>query len=95
MTLRIDQAALASMVYNSGIVQRTAREMRDEARVNAEVISSKTDAIDIETGADSLGFYTDLGYRRRHPGFFLWWWEVGTRNHKASPHLRPTVRRRF
>lgn len=95
MTLRIDQAALVGMVARSGIVARVAREMRQEARVNAESLSSKTAAIDVEDGADALGIYSDLGYRKDHPGFHLWWNEVGTLHLPATPHLRPTMRRRF
>jgi hypothetical protein len=95
VNLRLDHAALASMVAQSGIVQRVAREMRDEARLNAAPITSKTDAIAVEGGIDAISVYADVGYLRRHPGFFLWWHEVGTRRHPPTPHLRPTVRPRL
>lgn len=94
MTVRIDQAALASLVGRSDLIHRVAREMRDEARETAREITSKTNAIEVEGGTDALGVYADVGYLRHHPGFFLWWHEVGTRNHPPTPHLRPTMRRR-
>jgi transcriptional regulator GlxA family with amidase domain len=95
----LDLVALNRFVNTSAasaaIFQRVANDIRDEARVNAEPITSKTEAIESEMGTDALGIYADVGYRKRHPGFFLWWWEVGTRRHAARPHLRPTLRRRF
>lgn len=97
MSLRIDQAALDGIVRRSGVVRRVAREMRDEARDAASGIAgrSETHAIAVEDGVDAEGPYSDLGYRKDHPGFFLWWWEVGTKNHPPTPHLRPTMRPRL
>lgn len=69
-----------------------ARRVRDGARVNARAISNKTAAITTESGVDSLGPYADVGYAKSHPGFYLWWWEVGTRNHAPVPHLRPALK---
>lgn len=74
------------------VLQSFARRVRDEARTNARAISNKTAAIATEDGTDSLGPYADVGYTKSHPGFFLWWWEVGTRNHPPIPHLRPALR---
>jgi hypothetical protein len=73
--------------------KRTADSVRDDARKGARRISpSKADAIVSNVGVDSEGIYADVGYARHHPGFFLWWWEVGTRRHGAVPHLRPAIR---
>jgi hypothetical protein len=95
MTLRINQAALNGLVARSGITAQYGRQVRDEARVNASAISpSKAMAIDTENGLDAVGPYTDVGYRKDHGGFVLWWHEVGTRHLPARPHLRPAVRRR-
>jgi hypothetical protein len=95
VTVQISHSALSGLVSRSRIVQRVAREMRDEARVPASEITSKTGAIEVESGADEQGVYADLGYLRNHPGFFLWWHEVGTQRHPPTPHLRPTVRPRL
>lgn len=68
------------------------RQVRDEARGNARSISQKTDAIVSQVGSDTYGIYADIGYSRHHPGFFLWWYEVGTVRHGPRPHLRPALR---
>lgn len=96
MSFRLDHAALRRIVDHSpesrALFGKVARDIRDRARVNAESVSSKTDAIATELGVDDVGIYADIGYKRNHPGFFLWWHEVGTRNHPPTPHLRPAVR---
>ena len=69
-------------------------DVRDRARANAQVITSKTDAIVSKPGLDAEGVYTDVGYNKHHPGFFLWWHEVGTVRDAPRPHLRPALRPR-
>ncbi|MDT8915759.1 hypothetical protein [Amycolatopsis sp. PS_44_ISF1] len=72
-------------------------EIRDRARANARsAVPSSTDgdaitAIVSVPGEDDEGVYVDVGYAKHHPGFYLWWWEVGTQNHAARPHLRPAL----
>lgn len=97
--VEIDRAALARYI-NTGadsvvFMRRLGNEVRDEARRNAGAISDKTDAIVSEMGADAGGIFTDVGYAKHHPGFFLWWWEVGTQYHAPRPHLRPALRPRL
>lgn len=75
-------------------------DIRDEARDGAKAVTTgvtasgdpKVNAIVSQVGSDSDGIYVDVGYARHHPGFFLWWWEVGTVHHAAVPHLRPALR---
>ncbi|MBP2323354.1 hypothetical protein JOF56_003739 [Kibdelosporangium banguiense] len=50
------------------------------------------DAIIAVPGKDEDSAHVDVGYSKHHPGFYLWWWEVGTQNHPARPHLRPALR---
>ena len=69
-------------------------EVRDQARTNARVITSKTDALVSRPGLDTEGVYTDVGYNKHHPGFFLWWHEVGTARDAPRPHLRPALKPR-
>lgn len=94
--LDIDRAALEDLIHRStegkALMGQVGRAVRDEARRNATAITSKTDAIISEVGNDSEGVYTDVGYAKHHPGFFLWWYEVGTRYDAPRPHLRPALR---
>lgn len=94
VTVVLSAAALESLVRTDGVamLNEIGRRVRDEARRNAASITRKTAAIVTENGADALGPFVDVGYARHHPGFFLWWHEVGTRNHGARPHLRPALR---
>lgn len=94
VTVILSEAALNSLVRRQGapLLGDIGRRVRDEARRNAASITSKTSAIVTESGSDSVGPFVDVGYSRHHPGFFLWWHEVGTRRHGARPHLRPALR---
>jgi HK97 gp10 family phage protein len=93
--LNIDRRALAALA-NGPEAQRALREaaivIRDRARATASTFSTNSDAIEVETGTDGGGIYADIGYLKHHPGFYLWWQEVGTVNHPPRPHLRPAVR---
>ena len=98
--IKFDQAALRWYLTNSedskALFRKVSEEIRDEARQGAQAVSpNKTDAIVSQLGADSEGIYADVGYARHHPGFFLWWWEVGTVHHGPRPHLRPALRPRL
>ena len=90
------------------ILTAAATKIRDDARSNARSIGSGavkrdssgkfvagsrlTNAIQYEVGEDGEGAYADVGYAKHHPGFVLWFAEVGTRNQPAQPHLRPAVK---
>lgn len=95
-SFRLDDAALAQLLAEGESHRYFAaigREVRDRARVNARAISPKNaDAIISVPGQDDQGIYVDVGYSKHHPGFYLWWWEFGTKNHAARPHLRPALR---
>lgn len=83
--------ALLSGPEGRRFFKKAADEIRDRARVNADGISTHTDAIISEVGVDSEGVYADIGYDKTNPGFVLWWHEVGTRDFPPRPHLRPAV----
>lgn len=100
MTLNLDRWALERMVHQSAagraVLTAAATRVRDDARSNARGINAgqkgRDDAIRYELGDDAEGVYADVGYAKHHPGFVLWWAEVGTRNQPAQPHLRPAVK---
>ncbi len=96
---RLDQAALRDYVNNSDesrrFFTRLGLDIRNEARQGARVISSKVDAIVSQVENDADGIYLDVGYKRHHPGFFLWFYEVGTVRDAPRPHLRPALRLRL
>lgn len=91
----IDDRAVQGLLHGrdaEDYIATRGRDVRDRARQKASVISDKTDAIVSVPGEDVTSVYADIGYDKHHPGFFLWWWEVGTVNHRAIPHLRPALR---
>lgn len=93
--INIDESAVKAMEHGpEGVraVKAAGRVVRDEARVGARAVSNKTGAIVMEVDADERSVFARVGYKKRHPGFFLWWWEVGTVNHGPRPHLRPALR---
>lgn len=100
-SVEIDGHALAALIRGEEMQRymgRVGREVRDRARANAKSVvpptsgtGTPTDAIIAVTGTDDEGAYVDVGYSKHHPGFYLWWWEVGTVNHPARPHLRPAA----
>lgn len=95
--LRLDRGALERMVQGPDgqkLMRLVGEDIRDRARINARVITDKTGAIISQVGVDTQSVYVDIGYDKHHPGFFLWWWEVGTKNHPPRPHLRPALRPR-
>ncbi len=92
-----DRVALERHLRNSGFMKVVGNAVRDEARDNVPA-ALKNDTPDPENaivsqvGLDALGAYVDIGYDKEHPGFYLWWWEVGTKRHAPLPHLRPALR---
>jgi hypothetical protein len=93
--VRIDALAVAGLAHGQDAARYIAKlgqDVRDRARLTAASISNKTDAIISVPGEDVTSVYADVGYDKHHPGFFLWWWEVGTVNHPPRPHLRPAFR---
>lgn len=94
---RFDRIALERMLRNSGFMKQVGDAVRDEARDNVPAslkhdTSDPEQAIVSKVGLDTLGAYVDIGYDKEHPGFYLWWWEVGTKKHAPIPHLRPALR---
>jgi len=94
MDVRLYPRALDTLVLGHegrATLADVARRVRNAARANAP-FPKYASAITTESGTDSLGPYADIGYAKSHPGFVLWFWEVGTKNHGPRPHLRPAVR---
>jgi len=92
--LDIDRAAIRRLAYSPDVgdlIAKVGINVRDTARQNARVITSKTDALISKPGMDTESVYTDVGYNKDHPGFFLWWHEVGTSKNAPTPHLRPAL----
>lgn len=92
----LDRRALAALVDGANgqrVLKQAADDIRDRARVNAAAIQPGHEAaIVTEVGVDREGAFADVGYDKRHPGFVLWWAEVGTRTQSPQPHLRPAIR---
>lgn len=97
MTVRLSRAALAQLAQGPEIgkaLEAEGKRVRDTARVNARTISSRLSNAIESTPAevDKDGIYVDVGYDKRKPGWVLWFHEVGTSRHRASPHLRPALK---
>lgn len=99
MTFRLRRGALndvARLPVVMAALDREAEAARDRARRTARNIS--TDLVDaiVATPAEvgPTGPEAKIGYDKDKPGFVLWWHEVGTINHPATPHLRPAIRGR-
>lgn len=83
-----------------GWIQKVGNTVRDEARDNVVALphlsgarsATPEKAIIAVPGEDVTSVYVDVGYDKDHPGFYLWWAEVGTRYQPPTPHLRPAVR---
>ncbi len=95
----VDRRALDRLVRSAAPFWRlVGNAVRDEARRNVDPMlsgirsSNPGAAIIAVPGEDSESAYVDVGYDKHHPGFYLWWWEVGTRDVGARPHLRPALR---
>ncbi len=87
---------LAGSMATADMLSDVADSIKDTARVNAQSIDTRL-AKAIDTSGpqrDAEGTYVDVGYNENHPGFVLWWHEVGTVDFPAKPHLRPAVTQR-
>lgn len=83
--------ALARTPEMAALLNRAAEKVADQARTNAAAHypgSTRPLGIDTATGVDARSAYADVGYTRTHPGFVLWWSEVGTQRMAPRPHLR-------
>ena len=99
MSFDLDRRALERMLNGpegKAVLTKAATQVRDDARANARGITAgqngRDQAIWYELGEDDEGAYADVGYNKHHPGFVLWWAEVGSKNQPAQPHLRPAVK---
>lgn len=82
----VDGPATEAMLRDHG------DRVRDRARDNARAVSDRlADALWSEPGRDTDGAFVDVGYNRTRPGWVLWFHEVGTIRHPATPHLRPAL----
>ena len=97
MNIDWDAAALASLAELPAVaefIEDVAGKVAKQARGNASGHypgTSRTRGIEAESGRDSRGVYSDVGYTRTHPGFVLWWSEVGTQKMSPRPHLRAAL----
>jgi len=74
------------------LLDEVATKVRDRARQSAKAIDpDDVEAIATDHGRDSEGNWADVGYDKHHPGFPLWWHEVGTSKFPPTPHLRPAA----
>lgn len=98
--IQVDYLALDSYVRRqvTPVLRQVGNAVRDQARRNVpdnlkgHRESEPEKAIVAKVGMDELGAYVDVGYDKDHPGFYLWWAEVGTSDQPAQPHLRPALR---
>lgn len=73
---------------------RVAENVAEQARRNARGHFPGTDrvqGIDTDFGVDEVSAYANVGYAKTHPGFVLWWSEVGTQKMSPRPHLRAAL----
>lgn len=96
---RIDwnRAALDELLHSQAIadmLDHAGRAVRDQARRNAASYypaSRRILAIVSRSGDDGQSAYADVGYDKDHPGFVLFFSEVGTLRTPPRPHLRPAL----
>lgn len=95
----IERGALDRLLRSDlGWLRKVGNIVRDEARANVPADLTGQRAPDAEQAIiavadeDSESPFVDIGYNKRHPGFYLWWHEVGTSDSPAQPHLRPALR---
>lgn len=75
-------------------VTRAAEQVAIQARANVKAHypdTERTPGIDTDFGIDDVSAFADVGYARTHPGFVLWWSEVGTQQMSPRPHLRAAL----
>lgn len=92
-----DEAALEALASHPAMremLDDVATQVRNRARDNASgyyAPSRRISAIITESGTDRQGAFADVGYDRTHPGFVLFFSEVGTSRMSPRPHLRAAV----
>jgi len=96
---QIERGALDQLLASDlGWLRRVGNIVRDEARRNVPEnlkgfrAPNADQAIISVVEVDDEGPHADIGYARHHPGFYLWWHEVGTTDSRPQPHLRPALR---
>jgi hypothetical protein len=75
------------------VLELAGDKIRDRSRQNAKRIDPDDVNAIVSTPVerDDEGHYVDVGYDKHHPGFVLWWHEVGTSQFPPNPHLRPAA----
>lgn len=92
------RAAALDEIANSAAVKalvgKAAVGIRNDARDRVRGYYGETaraNALEVEAGIDAEGIYADVGYLKRHPGFVLFFSEVGTVKMSPRPHLVPAM----
>ena len=84
------QTSLEAMT--EGLLEQLGDDVAERAQANASWAGDRAEAItSVPADYDRDGPYVDVGYDKRHPGFVLWWSEVGTERFPPRPHLRPAL----
>lgn len=97
MTLVWRPGALSELAHSPELgefVHKAARAVAKEAKANVVghyPSTRRAKAIDTDSGMDAQSAYADVGYTASHPGFVLWWSEVGTQDMSPRPHLRAAL----
>ena len=97
MKVQLDAAAIEELGRRpevAAFVEKVATGVRNQARdsVKGHYPGTKRGrAIAVESGRDEISAYSDVGYTKTHPGFVLWWSEVGTQKMSPRPHLRAAL----
>ena len=77
-------------------LEKAATKLQRDAVAEVRSVYPRSDrwrAIQTEKGTDSDSVFVDVGYKKSHYGFVLWWTEVGTAETPARPHLRAALDR--
>lgn len=98
--IRFRRGAIESLMRDRKVAREledTAEKVRDVARRGASRISATRPSAIVATDVlyEGSGPEVRVGYEKTHPGFVLFFHEVGTSDHPATPHLRPAIRGRF
>ena len=95
--IRWDRKAIESILHANEtrrMVEKATTKVQTTTRENVQKIypgTTRTKGIGAESGEDSESVYGIVGYTKDHPGFVLWWTEVGTRKMRPRPHLRAAL----
>lgn len=94
MSVELNQSAIAALGRSasmSALLDNVAERVATQARRNVTGHfpgTARAEGIAVVSGVDQVSAHADVGYLRNHPGFVLWWSEVGTRKMSPRPHLR-------